>query len=139
MGANNTNSMWFDNPESALELIGYLLKIDNNHYNDIRVRAEDTNAYVVEWVQLPWSGEWGGHFDYVDENQVVMREYFLPDNSSVLLLNDDEFREFLNDWLKENPGWVQTTYGTWVNELENEKFLKSLQEYNEDCEQCKVE
>lgn len=122
MKNKDINSMWFDDYRKVLELIEYLLKINNTHYNDIRIKPEETGIYVVEWAQLPWSGDYGGHFEYVGEDQVVMTDYTLPDNTTVRLLDDDEFKDYFNEWLKEHPGWVKTPYGTWTDEIENEKF-----------------
>lgn len=135
MSHKDVNSMWFDDSKKALELIEYLLKGDNTHYNEIRIKPEDTGVYVVEWTQVPWSGDYGGHFEYVDEDQVIMEEYLLPDNTYVLLSDDEEFKEYLDNWLKENPGWIKTPYGTWTNTIENEKFIKA---FESECEECKV-
>ena len=63
------------------ELIDYLCKYsyesgprDFAHYNDIHIRPEDCGAFVVEWEQAPWSGDYGGKFEYVGPEQVVCNE-----------------------------------------------------------------
>ena len=61
-----------------------------------------------------------------------MTEYKFPDNHYEYLNDIDEYEERLNDWLEENPGWKLTSYGTWTNTIENEKFKEAL---NEDKEQ----
>lgn len=93
-----------------------------NRYNDIHIKIEDYGAFSVEWVEVPWSHAYGGSFTYVDEGQVVMTEYTFPDNHSELCYDEDDYKERLEEFLKENPGWVKTSYGTWTNEIENEKF-----------------
>ena len=138
--SENINSMWFDNIDDVLELVKYLLKGTNSYYNDVRIIPEDTDAYVVEWVQLPWNREWGGKFSYVDENQTVMTEEVFPDNHTEYCLDEEDYKERLDEFLKDNPGWVKTSYGTWTNTIENEKFLNELhkQEFTDECESCKV-
>lgn len=67
------NSMYFskEDVEAGLmsELINYLCKYsyesgprDLSHYNDIHIRPEDCGAFVVEWVQTPWSNDYGEKF-----------------------------------------------------------------------------
>ena len=41
--------------------------------------------------------------------------------------DEEDYKERLDEFLKENPGWVKTHYGTWTNEIENEKFRKQLE------------
>ena len=99
-----------------------------DHYNDIHIKPEDCGAFVVEWEQVPWSHEWGGHFEFINEDlgQVTMIEKIFPDNHTELCYNEEDYQERLDEFLKENPGWVKTSYGTWTNEIENERFKKEL-------------
>ena len=41
--------------------------------------------------------------------------------------SEEDYQERLNEWLKENPGWVKTSYGTLTNEIENEHFKKMIE------------
>ena len=56
-----------------------------------------------------------------------MLERHFPDNHTELCYNEEDYQEKLAEWLKENPGWVKTSYGTWTNEIENESFRKLLE------------
>lgn len=114
---NKVNRMYFS--KEAVEngelqkLIDYLMSYsysDNDRQNfqlycDIHIRPEDIGAFVVEWTQEPWSGDWGGSFQYVDEDQLVMTEYEMPDGHFVYFENEEEYRDHLEEWLKENPKW----------------------------------
>ena len=76
------NSMYFtkEDVEAGFmhELLTFLCRYsyhsgprDFSHYNDIQVYPADCEAFVVEWVQLPWSHTYGGGFQYVGEEQEV--------------------------------------------------------------------
>lgn len=95
-------------------------------YSDIHIFPEDLGAFSIEWIQLPWDHEWGGGFKYVDDDETIYREYVLPDRSFIDLPVDSDFEEYLRDWLIDNPGWIKTSYGTWTNEVENEKLRQEL-------------
>ena len=56
-----------------------------------------------------------------------MKELIFPDNH-IEMVFPSETEGRLNDWLKENPQWVKTTYGTWTNQEENKKFKEMLGE-----------
>lgn len=125
------NSQYFSKEQveagEMTEFINVLLKQchgKGNRYNDIHIKPEDCEAFSVEWINVPWDNAYGGSFQYVDEDQAVMTEFYLPDSSSGWFWSEAEFNEFLKDWLEKNPGWVKTSYGTWTNEIENEKFMK---------------
>lgn len=64
-------------------------------YNDIRIHPEDLGAFSVEWVQLPWSGEYGGNFRYVDEDEIVCFEREMPDRSYEYFASEEEYQERL--------------------------------------------
>ena len=115
------------------EFVNMLCKLsygEGSTYNDIRIRPTDCGGFAVEWAEVPWDHQYGGSFEYVDEDQVVVKEYVFPDNHTELCYNDDDFVCRLNDFLKENPGWEKTAYGTWTNTIANEKF-SSLYEKDE--------
>ena len=88
-------------------------------YNDIRIYPED-DIFIVEWSQEDWNNEYGfnGEFIYVEPGQVVMTEYQLPDNTHIFFEKEEEFEDYLKDWLKEHPGWKRDQYGLWHREEE---------------------
>ena len=103
-----------------------------DHYNDIHIKPEDCGAFVVEWAQVPWSHDWGGQFVLLKEGQVIMTEYIFPDNHTELCYDEEDFNERLEEFLKENPGWEKTSYGTWTNRIENERYQRELFSSNKD-------
>ena len=130
---SNVNRMYFS--KEAVEngelqkLLDYLMKYsysDNGprnmcHYCDIHIKPEDLEAFTVEWTQEPWSNHLGdrGGFEYVECDQLVMREYEFPDRHYEYFETDEEFEEVLRDWLEENPGWHKHgIMNVWVKEDE---------------------
>jgi len=111
------NSMYFDKDsrESMYKFIRLLneMSYDGNAllYNDIHIKPEDCDSFTVEWVQIPWTHDYGGEFKYVDEDQVVTTMVDLPDGTFEYAVDPDRF---LADWLKEHPGYVQDNWGRWV-------------------------
>ena len=104
------------------------------YYNDIRIKPEDCGAFIIEWAQENWNDDYGtnGKFVYIESDQEVVTEYRLPDDSYISFRNQDEYSEYLKEWLEENPGWEKTQYGTWTNVIENQKFLDELNKSKED-------
>lgn len=101
----------------------------SNEYNDIHIKPDEFGVYV-EWEQAPWSGEWGGHWQYIndDEEEVVMKYYNFPDNSSCLFSSKEEYEEALKDWLEEHKEekWERNQYGNWFSRKEQEAWEKYL-------------
>lgn len=111
------------------DFLNILLKYNNvskTHYNDIHLTT-DGYCFIIEWETIPYSHEYGGSFKYVGEDEVIMLERHFPDNHYDYFYSEEDYQERLNEWLKENPGWVKTSYGTWTNEIENEHFRKMLE------------
>ena len=108
-------------------LIDYNRKCKSGYY-DIHI-CSDGYCTIVEWVDINYNfnGE-EGKFEFVPSNGQVMLEYSFPDNHYEQFYSEEEYQERLQEWLKENPGWVKTPYGTWTNEIENEKYRKMLKE-----------
>ena len=125
------NSMSFDSKEDKKffdSLLHFLIDMNMNsteYYNEIHIYQEE-RLIIVEWEQVPFSGEWGGKFKFVEEDQTVMKSYELPNGEWIMFETEDEYKEYLEDWLKDNPGWVKTSYGRWTNQIENEKLSKDL-------------
>ena len=80
-------------------------------YNDIHIKPDDCDAFVVEWEQRPWSGEYGGHFEFVGEEQVVCNEVIYPDGTSGYSPCSQE--DEIEIWLEDHPGWEKDEYGHW--------------------------
>lgn len=115
-----------------LDLLNYLLehnKKNKNQYYDIHITS-DGYCTIIEWTDVIYNQEYGpeGKFEFVPSDGYVMIEKIFPDNHYEMFSSEEEFEERLQEWLKENPGWVKTSYGTWTNEIENEKFRKMLEE-----------
>ncbi len=115
-----------------LDLLNYLLehnKKNKNQYYDIHITT-DGYCTIIEWTDVSYSQEFGseGKFGYVPYNGQVMLEFTFPDNHSEMCFDEKDYEERLEEFLKENPGWVKTSYGTWTNEIENERFRKELEE-----------
>lgn len=100
------------------------------NYNDIRIYPEDCGAFSVSWANVPWDHSYGGGFVYVEEDQVVMTEYMFPDNHFEYCYDEEDYKNRLDEFLKENPGWEKTSYGTWTNRKENEKFVETMKGEN---------
>ena len=127
------NSQYFSKQQvengEMTEFINLLCKLsygEGSNYNDIRIKPEDLGAFVVEWAEVPWSHQYGGSFVYVEEDEVVVKEYTFPDNHIELCYDEDDYNERLKDFLEEHPEWEKTEYGTWTNKKENEAFAKLL-------------
>ena len=85
------NSMYFTKEDVdaglMVELINYLCKYsyhsgpgDLAHYNDIHIKPVDCEAFVVEWEQTPWSQEYGGRFEFINEEQCICNKVIFPDH-----------------------------------------------------------
>lgn len=119
-------------------------------YNDIHIVPIDCGAFSIQWIQTNPEHS-SARFAPVDDDETIMKEYSLPDNSYIYFQDEEEYKEYLKDWLKENPGWEKTQYGTWTNRIENEKFLADLnkteetkdtglsKEEIEDYQKCKLD
>ena len=114
-----------------LDLLNYLLdhnKKNKTQYYDIHITS-DGYCTIIEWTNVDYDQKFGpdGKFEYVPYNGQVMLEFTFPDNHTELCYNEEDYQERLDEFLKENPGWVKTHCGTWTNEIENEKIRKELE------------
>ena len=92
------------------DLINYGVESDWG-YNDIHVRTDPEGVAVLEWEQVPHSGEWGGRFAHVAENEEVLERYYLPDNSSVLISCPEDKWSVQQEWISANPDWFVNARG----------------------------
>lgn len=101
------------------DLIKYLLSHNEKStrsYFDIHITS-DGYCSIVEWVSVPYEDEhYNGEFVFKDEDEVVMKELRLPDNSTQYIFPDEE-DETLEEWLEKNPGWSKIN-GIWHYEEE---------------------
>ena len=114
-----------------LDLLNYLLdhnKKNETQYYDIHITT-DGCCTIIEWANVNYDEQYGpdGKFEFVPSNGQVMLEFSFPDNHYEQFYSEEEYQERLQEWLKENPGWVKTHYGTWTNEIENERIRKELE------------
>ncbi len=130
----NYQSFTPDEVEQGLlqDLLNYLLdhnKKNKNQYYDIHITT-DGCCSIVEWNDVSYDNTYGpdGKFEYVPADGCIMIEKTFPDNHTELCYDEEDYQERLNDFLKENPGWVKTPYGTWTNEIENKKWQTYLEE-----------
>ena len=114
-----------------LDLLNYLLdhnKKNETQYYDIHITT-DGYCTIIEWADVNYNQEYGpeGKFEFVPADGYVMIEKIFPDNHTELCYSEEDYQERLDEFLKENPGWVKTHYGTWTNEIENERIRKELE------------
>ena len=104
--------------EFLLELDGY----DRGGVHDIHMYKED-GAVIVEWCIKYYNKSISNdRFEFCGDDDVIMTEVYLPDNSSVYVRNEDEEKEVLEDWLKEHPTWKKNEWGRWYDENEQKEW-----------------
>ena len=128
------NSMAFTPDEVKkglhLKLLNTLLELtaakDDGSYNDIHIWS-DGYCTIIDWID--YDEEFGcGKFRFVNADECVMYEGIFPDNHSEMCWDEEDFKNRLDEWLKENPGWAQNEWGAWYNKAEQEAFQKMLKE-----------
>ena len=130
---SDLNSLVFSKEEQEKGLlndfINILLKINResfDHHIEFLIRQEE-DLVIVEWSQINYSCEdCYSHFKLVEPDQVVMLEYRFPDNHIEYVFDEEEGKELLEQWLKENPGWEKSSYGVWYNKIENDRLRKEF-------------
>lgn len=130
------NKQYFDSASieagEMQNFLDVLLKEANSnskYFNDIHIYPVDGGAFVIEWVQVPYSREWGGSFKFVDEDETIMKEVRFPDDHYDYVFPEEE-ETVLKEWHEKHPEWILTDYGTWTNIEENrlyyiDSYLKS--------------
>ena len=134
------NSMYFNEKDINNGLLTAFITILNKlsydsktYYNDIHIKPEDCGAFSVEWSQEPWTGEYGGGFQYVDEDQEVCTDLEFPDGHFEYVPVGAE-EDSIEGWLEENPGWRKNEYGRWVNEEETIPSMHNIVKPNTNWE-----
>lgn len=104
------NKMVFSEQECANSFILWLTNYnknnnDNDQYNDIHIYQED-EFIVVEWVQIPYNHEYGGKFEFVDENQSIVTEFTYPDGEYGYAFDKEDKNKLIEDWYNKNSDKV---------------------------------
>lgn len=103
-----------------LDLIKHLLDYNSKskeYYYDIHITT-DGYCTIVEWVDRDHEGNFNEGFKHVGEDQRVMTECKLPDNSIIMCYDEEDVNETLEEWLNEHPKWKKDFYGIWYEEDE---------------------
>lgn len=110
-----------------LDLINYLLDYNSKSkecFNDIHIDS-DGFCVIVEWVTETY-GDVLTSFEYVGEDEVVLKIVHFPDGSYDYVEDQDEANDRFQLWLHENPGWEKDGNGGWYNKTENDGRMKEL-------------
>lgn len=114
------------------DLLTYLTTFNQKSkesYYDIRIYS-DGYCQCIDWIEHHYDeGYQEGNFEYVPFDAEVMEEYFFPDNHCELFSYrnyEEETKEALSEWLKNNPGWERNSWGNWYNIEENKKLKEEL-------------
>ena len=103
-------------------LFMYKYSINSSIYADIHIKQIDFGELEVEWVYTSKDESWGGSFEYVGEDQIVLNRVIFPDNHYEYLTNREaEFA--VEDWAKEN-NYIKNNFGQWEKKEENIDIIK---------------
>ena len=69
-------------------LLDYNSDGDERYFNDIHIYQEESLA-IIEWDTIPYSGEWGGKWHFLDYDEVIMKEVNFPDNHYEYVFPED--------------------------------------------------
>ena len=99
------------------DLLAYLLdynKKSENYYYDIHITS-DGYCTIVEWSDVSYDRDHGqeGKFQFVDYDEVVMKEVRFPDDHTELCY-PEEAEDKLREWLIEHPEWRKNCWGCWT-------------------------
>ena len=87
------------------QLLDFLMESSygvSKYYNDIHIKPEDCGAFIIEWQNIPWDKSFGGHFEYIDEDdEEVIKKITYPDGSYDWILPEYE-EEARQNWVKNN-------------------------------------
>lgn len=98
-------------------------KLDNSHF-EFHITT-DGYCTIIEWADVNPEYE-DDYWKFVDYEHEVMYKVEFPDNHYEYVFDEEEGKELLDEWLKENPGWKKNDYGHWYNEKEQEQWEKLL-------------
>ena len=96
-----------------------------------------------KWVKIKWQNDLETDTRFIYYGQGTRNEYRITNfgrgfpflrpeyNGALFVLvqnSEEDYQERLNECLGENPGWMKSLYGTWINTIENEQFKQMLEE-----------
>ena len=114
--AEKPNVATFTSVEDAGEFVSKLLDIDNEDtFFDIHVYMEE-GLVVLEYVQVPYDGSYGGKFEYVDSDSEIVTNKYLPDGTWIQVHSESEYEEELVKFLRSHPNYVMNDWGQWTLE-----------------------
>lgn len=109
--------MTFSRSDVEKGLLSQMIQVLRGQYEDktaysypITIRFED-DFTILEWAECY---ERGCTAEILDIDERVYKEIRLPDDSYVDIPAEVNETEYINDWLKDNPGWERTSYGSWT-------------------------
>lgn len=110
-----------------IELLKTLLHISDaldEAFLDIHIKS-DGYCRIIEWDKVYFdSGFENSKFEYLQADELVMKELYLPDGTYTYVDRGEE-EEYLANWLQEHPEYIKTEYGQWVNKNDLEEFDRS--------------
>lgn len=101
------------------ELIDYLINYgqkSESHFNEVHITT-DGYCLIVNWICRSYEESYGGRFDFVDEDEEVLKEVDFPDGHFEYI-ERGRVQEAIDEWLKENKGYAKDRYGRWYKEDE---------------------
>ena len=102
----------------SLDAVGE--EVDYDKYHDIHI-WNDGYCLVIDWCDHWYDNNIEtSSFQFVDSDELVVKEVILPDNSTVYASSEEEAKELLDEFLKDNPQWHKNQFGMWTD-------------YNGDC------
>ena len=130
----NYNETVFYQEESELleDLVNYLLDTNRKSerfYYDIHIMT-DGCCDIVQWVSVPYDEPYNGEFVYKEEDDVIMKEVWFPDNHCEYLF-PDEVEDRLKEWNKIKDAKPEDFKFT---DEELEESLKNISDYYDDVE-----
>lgn len=117
------------------EFLSLLIKQNDefeHSYNEIHITS-DGYCTIVEWDKVPYNHDYGGTFQYVDEEHLVVKEVQMPDGVYEWAVDDDMEKDLIDDFIKDNPEYYKDSFGRWHNKKEEEEFAKMLLEEKKDA------
>ena len=107
-----------------LDLINYLLDYNSkskNYFNDIHIDS-DGFCVIIEWVTETY-GDVLTSFEYVGEDEVVLKIVKFPDGSYDYAEDQDEANDRFQLWSHENPDWAYDSNKGWYKKDEIKEIL----------------
>ena len=136
------NSMYFSKEDIKnnlhTEFLNVLFKLSlNSDSGVIHIHTyTELDGLIVEWCQHneEFDDRSTNIFRYINYDEVVMLEKIFPDNHYEYCFSEEEYKERLEDWLKEHPTYKQNQYGHWYDEREYDELKESLKKEKTDNE-----